>query len=302
MPFHFPNGSSSWPAPSRPDELRVVAALAFEDAERRLLADPEALQPHIVLVAWRITREIACRRGLVLATKETLSEMPRSLWRITDVERGKDQPPDGETAPDHARKLAHAVALRPTGEDSPEHAAWSYLVEFVAGYLGLPRRGPINAALSLLMDAPTQHWPEPGAIIDFEDQFLEAVARRLLRQPRAKVSKALQKTYGLMAHEANNLCALAARRFEPADQNKEAEKGLHLAKLEDFAFRMREAMHPREEFQALKEISSILGLKTPEKSATEEDMTDVIARVSGEKDANPARDDDGRILDVGPAE
>lgn len=291
---------SSWPAPSSPEEQRAAAALAFEDAERRLMADPEELQPHIRFTAWRITREIARVRGLIIANRETLSSLIASTWTSTDEEREKKQPPPADEPIGHTERLAWSLPLAAPADFSQP---WVYLAEFVAAYLAVPHRGPQRAALNLLLEEPTKYWPSPPTLADFDEELVQATSRRLLKQSRARVVKGLMKAYGLLQHEAQNICGAAAAQYEYLVQgNKAAQRGLLVARMDDFAHRMREAMHPREEFQALKEIGSLLGLKQPEKEEEEEDMTDVMDRVAGEQDKEAAARLGSPRLDVGPTE
>lgn len=257
-----------------------MALLAFKDAHQRALMSPEDLLPHITLIAWRITREIGRVRGILIADKETLTGLHKERWTITDAQRGKREPPPADNPIEHAERLAWSLPLAYSPGPS-----WTYLAEFTASYLAVSTQGSHRAALNLLLEDPAQHWPSPAALADFDETFIQATARRLLRQSRPKISQSLQKNFALLPHEANNLCLLATRTYAYlGDEDTAAAKGLMVAKLEDFAHRMREALNPREEMQALKQICTVQGLTKPEKAEAEEDLADVIARVAQEDD------------------
>ena len=267
---------------SRQDDT-AAAEDAFLDAQTRSLTDPKEITQHLLLTAWRITKEIARARGLLNASAETLGSLPPKQWTITDKDRGVPAPAQSDVPADNTQYLAFNLPLLPAASTD-----WNYLVEFVCWYLEVPHHGPLRLAANLLVEEPALYWPKRAELVAYDLEFVEAVSRKLLKQTRHQVIRSLRRTYGLLQHEAMNLTSLAVRAFEYlSEEDHAAQRGLMIAKLEDFAHRMREAMHPREEMHALKTLAQVQGLTLPPKETLQEDLTDVIRRVHQESREPP---------------
>ncbi len=232
------------------------------------------------MCAWRITREIARVRGLIVAAQEPLAALSTPRWKITDLTAAPEAVGDLNLA---TLRLAQNTTLDPAHCDPVDFAT---LALFVSEYLRFPGTGPSRAALNYLLENPHTNWPSTRDLIEHDEDMIQSVAQKILKGSTSSVARSLERTYGLLAHESRNLVLLAKASYvHLQDAAPAVNKAFALARLEEFATRMRTAMQPREELQALKTIATIQGLTKPEPSEEEEDLTDVIARVC--QDAQP---------------
>lgn len=274
---------------ARPEIPRRGRERVFDDREvREFWADEfgdaafglEELYPLRVKVLWRITRELAWRRGYLQSADVTLREATSRIkpdpWRLpvpSTATAPRETPPmsllapaDDERLRDYVRELdAAARKLHVSGTR--------------VGQLGL--RGLLD--VSTVREALDGITPE--ILCEFEGVMVED-ALHVIVEPgvgAASAVRKLQEIHGVTQDEARQLVALA-RRVAPdyAPPDRETDRALMILTLDSFLAQIREEapLDHRLRLQAIRLKAVIQGLWSKDDSTLDSELSDVVERLS----------------------
>lgn len=253
------------------DEIGLMAALRLEMARNTL--SQEELLPHCVEVAWRVTRRIAAESARLPGDGHLPPPTSYRWWSTPYV---------APLSPTPVEQLLDGTAMQPSGVD--DHAFFE-VVQWAA--LSLQIEGTVQrVALDAILLDPVL-WPSAADLHHYDDFVLGEAARRLLRRGRYPTAGWLRKNLCLSEHEAHNMTVAAARRHTTLSRiDPDVEKGLMVARLEDYIDRARRGLRPDDEFKGLKQLALVQGLTRNDSLQAvhdQENMVDILARVSGEQ-------------------
>lgn len=256
------------------DLLQPDVARELDDAERGAfwrrayrMAPSERLDqlwPERLRLAWRICRELARLKGLVLSG-QLLTEGMRlepSPWTTpTGVF------PQGEVdfEDDLVQHLGSShLPLLPAGPRAEEGHVEAFLevAGMVADRLGVPRTDADREALALLA-SPTlgmRAWPSHIQVMEYEQVEVDRAMRELAKLGEVRVVEDMARA-GYCRHEILNLIALARRAAkELVGGDEEADRAMMVLRLDDVIERARSELKTQAELAALRLKASIQGL------------------------------------------
>lgn len=218
----------------------------------------ERLKPHqcalvLLTLGYRFTRALAIVGG-VIARGKPLSHVPMY--------------PDGWSTPIEAHGAAFStptgVCLDPVNT-SPTEAFFQAFT--TATNLLTPRKtGPLFFGCQWILDGGPDRllisWPRRDEVLLFEEDLIKDSTVRIRKHGRFKTCDWLQRDYGFTVHEANEFMAIPLSTFKEFGRvDQETERGLLLARCEDYYHRMKKnTFDPTLERDAMKLHAQIAGL------------------------------------------
>lgn len=266
-----------WSAPqeSQSQEVKeqVHEALWREVMGPRILhvvetLNSEAFAIHRLVLGYRVTRLMALL-GRCAGTMTLVQNIPMTkLWAPVTHEQG---PLQGFTLPcvpseEHEATFTEALKLlRPHLRFLPD-SPMEHLFEWITG------EGRLMA-----------HWPSVPDLIMFEEGLLELTQDVIKQRGRVRAAELLRRRYCFGRLEAEAFVQTAIREYQAMGQvDLDTERGLALARAEDYYRRARKADNLQEEGKAIKLHAAIVGLtrNRPEDRAEEEqDLLTTLAKI-----------------------
>lgn len=252
--------------------------------------------------AWRVTRELARLQGMPLDERleDWASERRNSPWEVGLVPA--ERAPGGMALARRfveARELMSLAYRRHSGgglpigapgpsensEASEAQARWVEVVRAILRGMKIER----DAAIYRVVRRPRgveERWPDPEAILVYEESTIEGVLEDLVKLGAKKTQKNLAKK-GLLRHEIRSLIALSGREAqEITSMGTDEARGLAILRNDEFRNSAQESMNLRGVAQALKQemILRGLGRTEPENPLT---IFAGIVKAQDEREAAP---------------
>lgn len=282
---------------------REFFALAFRD-ERVTLED---LTPARIRVFYRICREMA-RRLRLLDDNATLSSLPAPSWlkslsppKTTDIKLYRVQealrngpdlsilPPSApvsteEYDPEQDKPLVHyCQSLRTLADD----------LLIMSGTTLEPQLGKYGLKGLLEPTFVRLAAPSPEEILDWEDQLVTDTLDMVTARGTKGAIEWLNKTHGLLRHEALPLIVAAQSRALDEDAGSlEEKRAIMLRRLEDLGRRARKALQPTHELGALKLQALVRGFARVEPEDELSMFTATVRKVNSESPKQLELDDE----------
>jgi len=259
-------------------EARLAASFALAEAGEESTEARDAG----LLLAWRVTRELARHLGLVSEDETLLDTVPPEAWMNPNKQKAGFGGATGVSllCSDVMRAIADAARLSspgiplmpPSSIEEPvlsrQHEdCWNAAVLGLIHWLRIPHGTLTNPVLGLAgmkWIFELGGWPSIEEILAFEMLLIEEVANKITGGPRAKVQSTLFGRLGLSTRESVGLTAIARRHLVANLGSVEEEKALLAAKLEEFVDRARRGLDLRAELGALKTLGVVLGVTRAE--------------------------------------
>jgi hypothetical protein len=252
------------------------------------------LDGYRTVVVWRLTRELAFRQGRMHRDEriqEALIEDDFFTPAVTGKPRVK---PSKDPMDEWSLKLLLSenggVALRPT-KDADHNYQLSLVVMrlteamwLLRGSEDLPHLG--HYGLDGLTHPLTMgdRWPSIEDILRFEDTLMDQIQEFLLKFPRRRAQKQLQKMLDLSAQEAQALLKLAASEARAMmNLDVETNRALQIGQMEEIAFQAREAADIPNELKAQKEIGELTGVRKADRESDLETLVGVMNHIASEQ-------------------
>lgn len=273
----------------------------WQEAYARVETPSAALHNYRVIAAWRITRKVAMRLGLV-RKDQPLSEIEPVDWTRPDPD---SVTPDGDRAGrdvwewglGHLLSVEGGLALVPP-EGARGRERFAALVAKVAQMLHLERGSKLQPNLGHYgLDGMTDPalvgtvWPSRGDILAFEESLVDQVAGMVLKWSKQKVIGHLKELLGLdsqTAHAVVDMSIGEAKRYVHNDVD--VKRALMEGRLEDYIERARDAGDLNNEMKGLKMLATVGGLTRTEPESGLDAIVGAIAKVAQARAALPAPD------------
>ncbi|MEK7863640.1 MAG: hypothetical protein AAB295_10310 [Chloroflexota bacterium] len=224
----------------------------------------DQLWPERLRLSWRVCRELARLKGLVLSgqrLEEGMRIEPSPWTTPTGVF------PSGEIDMDDSlvEHLGRGhIALLPVGPRNDDEQLISFLevADLVADRLGCPATDTEREALGIMLspDFSRRAWPSHIQVMEYEQVEIDRVMRELVKLGEMRAIEDLARM-GYRRHEVLNLIALARRTAkEVVGGDEQADRAMMVLKLDDMIERARSELKLQAELTALRLKASVQGL------------------------------------------
>lgn len=255
--------------------------------------DPTKLRSYRIVVAWRLTRSLAFKLGL-LNLNERISAIDEEHWvgpTATGVQTTITSSEPGNWALQDLLAREGGLPLLPPERPGRERERFCWAILKIAESIRLhegtkkfPELGHYGLQGMAHPDTMAEVWPSPGDILFFEEDLVNQLCSLVIKRSRAHCEEWLRERFGLTIREARGMIALGvdeARRG--IDIDMESKRAIAEARIEDYIDRAREAGDLNNEMKGHKMLSMVQGLTR----ADPEDQMDIfigtIGKVANER-------------------
>lgn len=245
------------------------------------LLQPHEMHGYRVILAWRITRIIAHRVGLLHLDERLSKALPkRADW----IEPTKALQSVNGGIP--ARLLEGGLALTPTQDREHQHR-FAAVVQNIAekshmhlGTAKLPRLGYYGLVHMTHGDTIAEVWPDAQDILDFEERLIDQMVGFVVKWSKVKIRHHLRDLLGLSVKEVGGLIEIVrAMAREYAQEDLDTKRALLEMQIDDFRERAREAGDLNNEMKALKTQSIVSGVTRSEPEDRNAELIGIIQQV-----------------------
>jgi hypothetical protein len=258
------------------DRLWDVATRPYQALSRRTspFENDSDLREHALLLAYRFTR--------LLATVSMVIARDGLLARVPSHPDGWSEPlPEIKTGPVF---LPQGITLDPRGCSGPLYA------DTLLGAMHLLSNnfnGPLHWIAKWLNEDNQDRlylvWPTPQNLLAFEDCLVTASTAILLRKGRLAALNFMRDKFDATPEEARDLLQVTFVQFKELGRvDLDVERGLALARAEDFQRRARKACNLKAEYDGMKLHAVVSGLtrESPLRDdGKDTDFREIIAEV-----------------------
>jgi hypothetical protein len=272
-------------------QMRMSAAQArtvWAEVYARQDLTAEERKPRRLLIAWRMTREIAVRRGLLGAdaplsdlktewcrvftgnTDDLTAGLPEEKWTLNGLlARGDGIPLHPGNPPEPTPRFERAAALLAEELQLEEGCS----ADPMLGYYGL------QGLLHL--------WPTQEEILRLEEELIDATQRQIESMGQARVADYLVSITGMSRTQALRFSRVAMWRMRAETAvDPQLATAVHILQLEKLIHRAQIDGNSAVELRAHRELILLRGLTKHTSDATLDEMQEYIERLDAEDDSD----------------
>lgn len=261
------------------------------------LLAPDEMRKHRIIVAWRLTRALACRQGR-LKRRERLGEIfdTEDSWSVpmaaldAPVSDGDAASPEKWSIPQLMSRDG-GLALVPTTDNRAHLLRFSSMVTKLAESMWIERGSRIQPRLGEYglyglthPDTIVRFWPSKHELVAWEEELLQVLQRLIIDQPRDNIHTYLQDNLDLTMAEAKGLFLMATALIkETYTLDADTDRAIIRARQEKAYHNAVENGDPSVERAVLNDL--IRGLEPSEKNGTYDYFITSIKRESAQRSA-----------------
>lgn len=253
----------------------VYAAEHFSD---------DARESYRIVLAWRMTREIAERSGhlkreeplctitqewhsLTTGKKKVNTDLPMEQWALAGLLSRKP-----------------GIPLHPKFADPEELERFELAMELLAEELNLEEGCTAVPDLGYHgLPGLIQLWPSQEKILRYEEDLIEAVQTQIEHMGQARVAKYIQSVTGLRPRAARSFARVAQWQLrEDTSMDPELARSIHIQQLEQLIHRAQQDGNHAAELRAHNQLIQLRGLLKTVGDTTLDDMQAFIEEMSAE--------------------
>jgi hypothetical protein len=262
----------------------------FAEVYAREELTAEERKPRRMLIAWRMTREIAVRRG-ILGADAPLSDiptewcrvftgsgeaglvgvdLPEEKWTLTGLlARGQGIPLHPGTPPEPTRRFELAMTLLAEELQLQEGCS----ADPMLGYYGL------QGLLHL--------WPTQEEILQLEEELIDATQRQIESMGQSRIADYLVSITGMSRTQALRFARVAMWRMRAETAvDPQLAAAMHALQLEKLIHRAQIDGNSVVELRAHRELIQLRGLLKHTSDTTLDEMQEYIRRMDAEDEAD----------------